>query len=215
MSSCLLCAAPHSRDLPLCQACLADLPWLRTACPRCAMPGDAASLCGHCLTAPPPFDLAIAPFLYRFPVDIMVRRFKFQRRLWWVRILGECLAARGVLLPRPACLVPVPLHWRRRCTRGYNQALEIARVAGAALDLPVDYRLIRRVRAGPRQAQLSGDQRRRNLRGAFQLTRESRMRSIAIVDDVMTTGTTAGEIARLLKRSGVKEVQVWTAARAI
>ncbi len=215
MFSCLLCAAPHPGDLPLCPACLADLPWLRTACPRCAMPGETPGLCGSCATGPPPFDMAVAPFLYRFPVDTMVRRFKFQRRLWWVRVLGECVAARAALLPRPACLVPVPLHWRRRCVRGYNQALEIARVAGARLDLPVDYRLLRRTRAGPRQAQLSAEQRRRNLRGAFELTRAPSVRSIAIVDDVMTTGTTAGEITRVLKRAGVTQVQIWTAARAV
>lgn len=213
--SCLLCLAPHPGPAPLCPGCFQDLPWYRDACLRCALPVTIPGLCGRCARSAPPFDRAVAPLLYRFPVDAVIREFKFQRRLWWTGFLGEALAREARSLPRPDLLVPVPLHWRRRCWRGFNQAMEIARVAGAALDLEVDHRLVRRVRAGPRQAQLPARRRAHNLRGAFQLQRSPRVSCIAIVDDVMTTGATAGEIARLLKRAGVESVQVWAAARAV
>jgi ComF family protein len=110
-------------------------------------------------------------------------------------------------------LVPVPLHPGRLAERGYNQALEIARVLGGGLDLPLDSRCCHRVAATPPQAGLDEVARRRNIRGAFAVHSPLPWSRVAIVDDVVTTGSTVSELARVLRRAGVREIEVWAAAR--
>ena len=126
-------------------------------------------------------------------------------------VLAAALAPR--VEPLPARLVPVPLHRNRLRRRGYNQAVELARPLGRALGLPVAPRLCRRQRPTPAQAELTGSDRRRNVRGAFAVAAPV-PRHVAIVDDVVTTGSTVGELARVLRRAGAERVEVWAVARA-
>jgi len=114
----------------------------------------------------------------------------------------------------PQALLPVPLHYSRLYQRGFNQSLELTKRLARELTLPVDARLLQRHRATREQAQLGPKERRRNLRAAFSLKRANPYQSAAIVDDVITTGTTAAELARLLRRSGTKQIQIWALARA-
>jgi ComF family protein len=149
------------------------------------------------------------------PVPALVTAAKFRGRLNSVRLLGQLLAERvaGQALPRPEVLVPVPLHPSRLAERGYNQALEIARVTGRLLGLGVAPHCCRRVTATPPQVGLDEAARRRNLRGAFAADRPLPWTHVAIVDDVVTTASTVTELTRVLQRAGAGVVEVWAVAR--
>jgi ComF family protein len=132
-----------------------------------------------------------------------------------VRLLGQLLArsVQAAGQPLPEVLVPVPLHRRRLAERGYNQALEIARVVARQLELPLEPGCCDRGVATLSQAGLDEGSRRRNIRGAFRARSPLGLRDLAIIDDVVTTGSTVEELARVLKRAGALHVQVWALAR--
>lgn len=214
--TCLLCDAPGAEGSDLCAGCRAELPWNVAACERCAAPLPQPGLCGACLKRPPRFDGAYAPLLYRPPLDWLLQGFKFNGRLPPGRLCGELLAEavgrRGV--PLPELIVPVPLHPSRLRRRGFNQALELARPVAARLGVPLAPRLCRRVRATATQSLLGAEERRRNVRGAFELAAPLEARHVAIIDDVIATGSTVGELARVLRRAGAERIEVWAVARA-
>lgn len=223
---CVLCgSAGDTAGLDICAACRRDLPRNVPACQRCAVPlGTSvrwAPWCGHCLARLPAWDTAFSAFRYEFPVDHLLTGLKFHRRLANGRVMGRCMAAellpwlalRGDQ-PLPQALIPVPLHRQREWRRGFNQARELAQPLAAALGLPLCLNLARRAVATREQSGLDGVARRRNLRGAFEISGRSRLQHVAIVDDVMTTGSTAGELTGALKAHGVERVEVWSCARA-
>lgn len=199
-----------------CETCVRLLPWNRSPCPRCAVAViDASSPCGPCLVAPPAWHAARSAFVYEPPVTGLLHEFKFGRRLGTGRTLA-LLAAHWFAAsaqPLPEALVPVPLHWRRRMWRNFNQADEIASCWSRRLGVPLAP-ICRRVRATPAQSTLTAPERRSNLRGAFRLVRTPAVRHIAIVDDVLTTGSTAAAMTRVLAQAGYGPIEVWTLARA-
>ena len=219
---CLLCRAPVAAggegSAPLCEGCLEGLPWNLNPCPRCAvpLPEENDGLCGPCLRRPPPWSRAFAPLRYTAPVDRLIQQFKFNGGLAEGRLLSrlfiEALDERGD--PPPECILPVPLHPSRLRERGFNQSLELARPVAEALGVPLDFELCRRTRPTAVQSQLPAQARRANVRGAFALNGPLEARHVALVDDVLTTGHTAGELSRLLQRAGVETVEIWTLARA-
>lgn len=212
---CLLCGGPGQPRLDLCAACQSELPWLGHVCPRCALPLPAAApACGACLRRPPPFERAAALWHYRPPVDRWVAAAKYRGHRPLLRLFGECLARHLADALRPDCLLPVPLHPRRLRQRGFNQSLEVARVVSQRLGIPLRAGLCRRTRFTPPQQGLDARDRQRNLRGAFAADPAVRGHHVGLIDDVMTTGATVGEIALTLKRAGVTEVSVWVVARA-
>jgi ComF family protein len=211
---CVLCVAT-ARDGVLCEACAADLSRRGAACARCALPLPAAQgRCAACRRQRFAFDRAIACFDYRFPLDRLVQRFKYAGDLALGRGLARSLAQVAEREARPDVLVVPPLSPARLRTRGFNQALEIAREVGGRLRLRVAPELLVRRRETPAQAGLGRRARRENLRGAFACTGSLEGTRVAIVDDVLTTGATADTIARVLKSAGAESVAVWALARA-
>lgn len=215
---CALCGAAGASGLDLCSDCRSTLPRLGPACGHCgrstAVP---VAHCGRCLAVPPRFDSVIAPLGYEYPADRAIQAFKFRHDLSLGRslamLLAEAVRQRGE--PLPALLLPVPLHRSRLRERGYNQSLELARHLGRALGVPVDAGRLRRTRATAAQSGLDRRARRQNVRAAFALEGHAALPGhVAIVDDVLTTGATVSELARLLKDAGVAHVAVWVLARA-
>lgn len=201
----------------LCRACLGDMPARPPGvCQGCGAVLDGAALCNRCFVRPPAFDGCIAGCMYAYPVDRMIKKLKYQARLDLVRPLCRPLIERIGLegAPLPDCLVPTPLHGARLRSRGFNQAREIAAVLAQNLSLPVDDHLVRRYRHTAQQYNLSPEQRLENVRNSFIIIKSKGYERLAIVDDVLTSGATANELARLLKRSGAVHVQVWCAAHA-
>lgn len=215
-TTCRLCGANSEQGRELCCGCHADLPWNASACRRCSEPLSATQpdlLCGRCLRRPPPFDQVLAPLHFAAPIDRLIHAFKFRGDLAAGRLLTGLLAD-AVVAPLPDLLLPVPLHHRRLRQRGFNQALEIARQLGRAHRIPVATDLLVRSRDTPPQHALPAKARRTNIRGAFELKATLPSVRIALVDDVLTTGHTAAEVARVLRRAGAARVEVWVVARA-
>ena len=205
----------------ICTACEAELPWLGAHCRICAVPLAAHGLiCGACQKKPPSFSRVEAPWRYAFPVDNLITRFKHQGQWPHGRLLAELLAAHLVHaydegLPRPQALLPVPLARRRQRQRGFNQAQMLADWLGASLKLPVQNDWLQRRVDTPAQQGLDAATRKRNLRQAFSLELQAKVAGahLALVDDVLTTGATAGMLALLLRRAGAVRVDVYCLAR--
>ena len=212
---CLVCGGAGTPGLDLCPGCAADLPRAAHACRRCArpLPPAAPPVCGHCRRRPPPYQACIAGLLYRPPADQLVLGLKFAQRLGHAPLLAALLAEIASGADRPQALVPVPLHRNRLRQRGFNQSLEIARPLARHLDLPLAPRVLARVRPTQPQSGLDARGRSRNVRGAFICTAEVSDRHLALVDDVITTGSTVAEAARALLRAGASRVDVWAASR--
>ena len=218
-SRCRLCLAPGLPARELCDDCCAELPWLSHTCPGCALPLPADSKpehCAECQKRPPHLDHCAALFAYQRPVDHWIQAMKFHQDLTAARLLGELLAE--AVPPDTAALpvriLPVPLHRRRLAQRGYNQAREIAR---PLLDrgMLLAKGKFRRDRATHAQSDLPARQRQANIRGAFSVAGQLEGRHILLIDDVMTTGATLNELARVLKHAGAARVEARVIARTL
>jgi ComF family protein len=159
-------------------------------------------------------DAAFSPYLYRYPVHHLIRRLKFGGHRLYGRLLGQLLAAAVTGRPGacPQALVPMPLHVARFRQRGFNQAHDIARYVGCTLGVPLEANVLVRVRPTREQSGLTLAERRGNVRGAFGVVRVPRATHVALIDDVVTTGCTASEAARVLKAAGVERVELWAVA---
>jgi ComF family protein len=214
---CVLCGLFSGLE-NICPPCSAELPHNRSACALCSLPlpGQPGKVCGACLKKSPPWDGAIAGLKYEFPIDQLVRRFKYRRNLACGQALGRILLASisisGGSLPQ--AIVPVPLHRSRLFARTFNQAHVLAQQLSKALEIPVLHALLTRTRRTRAQSGLDFSQRGKNVRGAFSCHQHG-LKHIAIVDDVMTTGKTLEECTWSLKRAGAETVTAWVAARAL
>jgi len=213
--TCLLCDSASAE--PLCEPCQNELPWLRRGCDICALPLASVGLCPHCQQQVPSFDLCRAAFCFAAPISSLVNQFKHHRNFRNGSVLSDALKMNlqnsqhdGLL---PDCLVPVPLHWRRQLRRGFNQAGFIANEIGKELSIPIRPLLGRSI-ATPKQQSLDRKARLKNLDNAFVIKQNtSPPNHVALIDDVMTTGATAEAASRVLKKAGVKKVEVWVLAR--
>ncbi len=204
----------------LCNLCIERHAAPRTRCLRCAIgvPSGVA-VCGACLRQPPPFDRALAAVDYAHPWDALVQRFKFDAALDLTDVLAQRVldAVRRSDAEPPDWLLPVPLATARLRERGYNQAWELARRVARELPCAADARLLLRMKDTPHQLSLPPGRRAANVHGVFAVEprrrHELRGRSVAVLDDVMTTGATVAEIARTLRQAGASAVQVWVLAR--
>jgi ComF family protein len=216
---CRLCGAATGVGDGLCGGCLTDLPWLVCGCPRCAWPlpdGPSVQLCGACLRKPPAFDAATALLRYHPPVDYLIQRLKFSGELAIAPLLARQLTRKIAERtdPLPELLIPVPLHYTRLRERGFNQSTELARQLSRWLRIPVQHKLCRRIRFTPPQSLAPPAARRRNLHRAFRVEGRLCAEHVAIIDDVLTTGHTASELAGVLRQAGARFVEVWIIARS-
>ncbi len=197
--SCVFCGTPSTADeKSICTGCLSDLPW--NEAPVSPLPDV--------------FECSIAMLHYSFPIDAAIKALKFHRKLFYAAALSEILCTAQPLLPSDIdAVLPVPLHWRRKALRGFNQAAELAQPVASLLGVAL-LRNIRRTRATPYQSGLNAAARARNLRRAFTVGRMDPHRHILIVDDVVTTGATARALAKSLLAAGTRKVSVLAVARA-
>ena len=202
-----------------CAACWLTLDWLGNAgCERCGMPLEAtdAELCGRCLAAPPPLDRMRAAVAYGPLSRVIALKLKYGRKIALARTMARFMAPlRGPA--EDAILVPVPLHRRRLWWRGFNQSGLVAKQLGAQWQLPVDQHLLRRVRPTPSLKGMNAAQRRNAVRGAF-VTVEGRLidgRTVILIDDVLTTGSTVEACAKALRKAGARRVELISWARVV
>jgi ComF family protein len=214
---------PHAFCLP----CWQSLAFLGDpCCARCGLPFDyetgAEAECGRCLADPPPFDRLRAAVAYGDTARKVALKLKYSGRPGVAETLAHFMARQ---LPRvgggerEALLVPVPLHRWRIWKRGYNQAGLIASALSRRSGIPAELDLLRRTRATPPLKGLGRRERALTVRGVFAVAKEDRPRlkgrHIILIDDVFTSGATAGACARTLRRAGARSVAVLTWARVV
>jgi len=170
-------------------------------------------VCGTCLASPPEFDATLALWLYEFPCDRLVQALKYRARLALAPFFARSLARRP--LPPYDLLIPMPLYPERLAQRGFNQAAEIARMLAKRSGLVLSSRGARRVKDTTPQTELPYEERARNIRGAFACDLDLSGKCVAVVDDVMTTGATLNELAKVLKRAGAARVENLVIARSV
>lgn len=219
---CYFCHLPVSSNTLVCQGCYNDLPWLNSYCRNCAepLPLQAHGLaCALCLKKPLAFDHTRAPLKYETPLIRPVHHIKNHAEVTQLSLLTELFIDRfqqDIELDPPELLIPVPLHRWRALKRGHNPAYEWGLQLSNVLHIPINQHLCQRVLATPHQQGLSAKERRRNLRKAFTLSPNSTdalPKHIAIIDDVMTTGSTADALSKVFRKAGVKRIEVWCMAR--
>lgn len=200
----------------MCEACATTLVELGPACPRCAEPtGAHAVVCRRCAHEPWPLERIACPWRFGGELASAIRRLKFTGQSHVARTIAPLWAPLVAAAAEPnALIVPVPLHWRRRLQRGYDHAWLLACHACAAGKLAPPVAALRRIRAAPAQSTLPAAQRARNVAGAFVTRREVAGRSIVLIDDVVTTGSTLAACARALRAAGAVSVVGVALARA-
>lgn len=209
---CLLCQAASGAEL-LCEACARELPWIASACPRCALAGPGTTECGACIADAPHFDASYAAFDYAYPVDALIQALKYGGQLALAGLFARALHQRVGGAHGIDVILPLPLHPLRLAERGFNQAAEIARVLSHLCGIDMKAQLAWRVRNTAPQTELPWRERASNMRQAFACGAGVAGLNIAVVDDVMTTGATLDEFARTLKRAGAARVENWVVAR--
>jgi ComF family protein len=221
---CPLCRERQLKSLQpgLCDACLGELvPLGSPRCTVCSLPfeGPPGSdhLCASCLKSPPPFSGVTAYGIYSEQFREAIHRFKYEEAFYLHRPLGRLLGAALEKNFTPGSfdlIIPVPLHLSKLRARTYNQSLLLAHTLGKFLRVPVAATRLKRIRPTRSQQGLKSEERRHNLKGAFSLTGNIGNDRILLVDDVLTTGATASECSRILRRAGARDVHVAVLARA-
>jgi len=202
-----------------CPTCWMTLEWLGSGgCEHCGMPLEAtdAALCGRCLAAPPPLDRMRAAVAYGPLARGIALKLKYGRKIALARTMARYMAPlRG--LASDAILVPVPLHRRRLWWRGFNQSGLIAKQLGAQWGMPVDQHLLRRARPTPPLKGMNEAQRQRAVNGAFAAIEGRKIEGLTIIliDDVLTTGSTAAACAKVLRKAGAGRVELISWARVV
>ncbi|PHS22998.1 MAG: amidophosphoribosyltransferase [Methylophaga sp.] len=199
----------------MCQACSAQLPIIKHACPRCASPLSQTMLCGSCLNKPPEQDASFSLFRYQPPIDRLILDLKYHDKLVLSRLFATHMVEQLKNRVLPQLLIPIPLHPRRLRERGYNQSLELAKQLSKQLAIPVRHDILMRIRDTPPQASLPFTERKKNMKQAFQLNKTKFPDHIALIDDVLTTGHTVNVAAKTLRQAGVENIEVWTIARTV
>lgn len=217
--TCILCGNPGFNSQDICQPCFKELPRNIHCCYRCAETFETAhatpQLCGHCLTKSPVFNETYAPFLYQHTARYLITQLKFNRQYKNARLLGYLLANHlKITAEMPEVIIPTPLHPNRYKERSFNQTLEIAKTLSKQLNIPINSKSCFRSRDTPHQINLPAKQRHKNIKNAFKVNKPIKAQHVAILDDVMTTGATANELAKTLKKAGVMKVDIWVCARA-
>ena len=209
---CLLCTSA-SAEHPICDSCIQELPVIKEACPVCALPSPRELVCGRCLAQPPHFSRTLAAWTYEFPLDRIIQAFKFHHRLelapWFARSLARRLDLRSPLI------IAMPLHRTRLAERGFNQALEIAKHVADFAGGKLLHSAVHKRRETLLQSELPLEARAKNVRNAFQCTEVFNRNAVVVVDDVMTTGATLNEMARVLKHAGAGQVINLVVARTL
>lgn len=214
--NCILCGTTTSEDL--CLPCEMELPRLpKNCCPICLWPVPTAEICGTCLRNPPAFTRTIAAMRYTFPIDALVRSLKYQSNFAIAPILANLLLKqfKTSLQCRPDIILPMPLHPIRLRERGFNQAIELSRFIAKQLKVPLLIDQCFRTRHTTPQTDLPWPERQKNVHKVFECDINLSEQHVAIIDDVMTTGATLNELAKVLRQQGAREISNWVIARTL
>ena len=221
-SFCVLCGevCGGSSQSLICEPCLSDLPVITTPCSVCSVTlsaKDSAGMCGSCLQTKPFYQKSVIPLEYTFPITELIKQLKYNDKLLFSEILSQSVLdkIRQESRPLPEVIIPVPLHPFRLMKRGFNQSALIAKNISTELNIPIDLKSCRRIRNTLQQTGFNKSKRKKNIRNAFSVSSKFSAKHVAILDDVVTTGSTVNELARVLQQAGAETIEVWACARTI
>ncbi len=221
---CPVCGVTVEADNRFCLSCWRQLDFLaKPWCAACGLPlafdCPEGSLCGKCLTKPPMHDGVRAVVRYNDKSSLIAMRLKYGTRLGLARLISEHLQKFAAESSANGIIIPVPLHRSRLWRRGFNQSVLIGRELARSTGIGMNYNVIFRRQATPPLRGMSGTQRRRAVDAAFALRSNERSaiagKSVLLIDDVYTSGSTSNACARLLKKAGAEQVLVFCWARVI
>lgn len=212
-SSCFFCLS--KTNYIWCNDCERDFLQEVSRCPMCARYSEKNMVCGLCLAFKPTFNSTETLFSYQYPINQLIIKFKFSNSPELAHIFAEKLSAKLFLkdTKQPDIIVPVPLHSIRQRTRGYNQSLVFAKEISRCIGVETNSSLCRRIINTDPQTSLPMKTRRKNVKGAFEISPGHLPKHIAIVDDVITTGSTISELSRLFRNAGCERIDIWAIAR--
>ncbi len=215
-SICILCNQIYKSNLALCEECIKLLKKLGPKCPCCAHPlPDDIGLCGLCIQQKPHFDKVYIDYEYTEPLRGLLHQFKYTNALYLAGFFSQLMfnsVNKATIMPQ--CIIPVPMHPERLKSRGFNQAVVLSKLLAKRLRIPYNLNCCKKIKNTSAQASLSQKERLKNLKSAFSAA-SLEHQHVLIVDDLLTTGSTANEIAFLLKQNGVQRVDVCCPARAV
>jgi len=215
------CEEAPSQEGLFCASCCAELrPPPSTHCPLCMRPKLVDGSCAFCTNAPPAFESVLALFVYEEPISSVIHRFKYQARPELAAPLAQLWADKlGPLLQTlPDNVVPVPLHRHRYVERGFDQTVLLGATLARLTQKTLRHGWLKRLEATPSQVGQGQDFRQRNLdklEKAFEASPQVRGQTVLLVDDVVTTGSTALACARVLKKAGAQAVHVLCLSRTV
>ncbi|WP_294123823.1 ComF family protein [Sphingomonas sp.] len=203
-----------------CPSCWRELEWLgNSGCQRCGLPlaGTEAETCARCLAAPPKLDRIRAAVAYDDIPRSVALRLKYGRKVALARTMARYMAPLRGDWDGNTILMPVPLHRWRLWGRGFNQSGLVARDLARRWDLPVDGHALQRVRRTTPLKGLNHVQRRKAVASAFKVADSAAIKgaTVVLVDDVLTSGSTAEGCARALRRAGASRVELICWARVV
>jgi len=227
---CCLCQKVSDIKTSLCDTCRLELLLNDCHCRCCATPLNSIEefeselsttlLCGSCQKQKPYFDHVFSPFLFQKQIVKLIHQYKYHAKLYLARTLSNIFVQQYHInrsnYSLPEVIIPVPLHIKRLKHRGFNQSKELATYLSKQMGIKIRDDIVTRNKLTHTQQGLSLAERKKNLKNAFSLINKHSFNNqhIVLVDDVMTTGNTANEVAKLVKHAGARRVDVWTIARA-
>lgn len=220
---CILCGHTSREPHAVCNACKQLLTPLQQACFQCALPMANAlvsstehsmAVCGHCCKKKPSVDRVFCVYQFEELLREAIHQFKYHQGLYLTTFLTDLiLEALSEDAYQTQCLIPVPIHRKKLKQRGFNQAAELTKQIAKQLKIPYQLNLCKKIIDTPSQAGLNAKHRLTNLTQAFS-SKPTKLKHVTLIDDLITTGNTANELAYLLKQQGVKRVDLWCCARA-
>ena len=211
--TCVLTGKP-AEGIDLSHEALDNLVLTENICPSCAHYSTSNRICGSCLKQSPIVERVQVAFMLNDVLKKMIHAFKYSQQLYYSRLLAELMLPEIETLGVQA-LLPVPLHINRLSSRGFNQSLELAKQLSARLNVPV-VNAVARIKDTPQQVGLSGKERRVNVKDVFVVDKKflEKYQSIAIIDDVITTGSTVNEVAKTIRQYYPSLIiQVWAVGK--
>jgi len=212
---CVLCGNMNQDGL-WCRACDLALPYLNGRhCPVCALPTPTGEVCGQCIKRPPQFKSTVAVFGYAFPVDKLIQSMKYGEQLALAHAFAKKMGERFKKDSLRDLLIPMPLHPAKLRERGFNQSLLLAAKIARDLDLKLLPDACQRIRDTEPQSALPWKKRKDNVRDAFRCDFDMTGKSVALVDDVLTTGASLDALAKAVNQQGAMEISAWVVARTL
>lgn len=213
--ACILCDKYNSKHQMICDDCYNLLTILGHACTQCSKPlcSTSQKLCADCQQNPPAYTKVFTAFLYEEPLKMLIHNFKYHGNIFLTSFLTELLLKAPISQTDLGLIIPTPLSKKSMQNRGYNQSAILAKSIAKKLKTPYSDNYLQKIINTPKQVSITGYQRRNNLNNAFKCIK-SNYKTITVIDDLLTTGSTANAIASTLKTNGVETINIWCCARA-